>query len=45
MWDIASEFHAMIVFAEHRYYGESKPYGNDSFKVRWHHNKNLLIWV
>ena len=31
VWDIAPLFNAMVVFGEHRYYGASLPYGNQSY--------------
>ncbi len=33
MWENAQAFNAMVIFVEHRYYGESMPYGKQSFKV------------
>ena len=43
MWDIAKEFKAMLIFGEHRYYGQSLPYGNESFKVNLQQKAMFIV--
>jgi lysosomal Pro-X carboxypeptidase len=36
VWRVADELSAMVVFAEHRFYGKTMPFGNESYKDAQH---------
>lgn len=42
MWDIAPIFNALILFAEHRFYGETQPFGNANDSYRIYDNRGYL---
>jgi len=42
---LAKEFNAKIVFAEHRYFGESMPFGKDSYESENLKFLNVELWL
>ncbi len=36
MFDVAKQLNGLVLFIEHRYYGKSMPFGDDSFKDAQH---------
>ena len=44
MWELAPKYDALLVFAEHRYYGQSKPFAGKKIRRHMHYLTTEQVW-